>query len=197
MSGLTNEPMVTLDSEHAEALWRAWATPGDEDILAHAAFDRTLRYAAGLEDEGLYFRPGGWRINLPETIARVACAAAILAASFQIAGLEDLDREIILVAAALIASMDVSSVRPLRQDHQLAERLRQKGLDGVPVSSARAHRTLPRARGREVSLDEVADALDRLVDAGLADTEGPDRWILRAKGSEAWIRLRLTRHRRS
>ena len=45
---------------------------------------------------------------------------------------------------------------------------------------------------RTVSRDEVADALDRLVDAGFADREGEHEWVLRAKGSEAWIRLRFS-----
>lgn len=184
------EPMVTLDSSDAEALWEAWATTGEEDILAHAAFERGLRLALDLEDEGLYFRPGGWTIDLPATAARVACAAAILAASFQIAGLEDLEREIIVAAASLIASMDVRPVRVGRQERRLADRLQQKGLEGVPVSAARARRALPRSLQREVSADDIADALDKLVASGLADRDG-DEWVLRAKGSEAWIRLRL------
>lgn len=99
--------MVTLDFDDAEALWAAFAVPGPEDILAREAFERELRFAAGLEDEGLYFRPGGWTINLPATAARVAVAAAVLASGFQIAGLEDLDREVIIAAAGLIASMDL------------------------------------------------------------------------------------------
>jgi hypothetical protein len=45
---------------------------------------------------------------------------------------------------------------------------------------------------KEVSRDQVADALDRLVAAGLADREGEEEWVLRAKGSEAWIRLELS-----
>ena len=43
-----------------------------------------------------------------------------------------------------------------------------------------------------MSRDQVADALDRLVEAGLADRDGDEEWVLRAKGSEAWIRLSLT-----
>ena len=185
-------PTVTIDSYDADALWEAWAPAGEDDILARAAFERGLRLAAGLEDEGLYFRPGGWSVDLPATAARVACAAAILAAAFQIAGLEDLDREMIVAAASLIAAMDVRPVRLGRQERRLADRLRQEDLEGVPVSAARARRALPKSRRREVSLDQVADALDRLVDAGLADRETEEEWVLRAKGSEAWIRLRLT-----
>jgi hypothetical protein len=182
---------VTIDSYDADALWEAW-TENEDDLLARAAFERGLRAAAGLEDEGLYFRPGGWSIDLPATAARVACAAAILAASFQIAGLEDLDREIIVAAASLIASMDLSPVRLGRQERRLADRLRQAGLEDEPVSAKRARRALPQRLRRDVTDDEVADALDRLVDAGLADRESDDTWVLRAKGSEAWIRLRLT-----
>jgi hypothetical protein len=117
--------------------------------------------------------------------------AAILAAGFQIAGLEDLDREIIIAAAGLISAMDVRPVRLGRQERRLADRLRQEGLEGVAVSAGRARRALPKGRRRDVSRDEVADALDRLVDAGLADRHGDDEWVLRARGSEAWIRLSL------
>jgi hypothetical protein len=46
--------MVTLDFDDAEALWAAFAVPGPEDILAREAFERELRFAAGLEDVGLY-----------------------------------------------------------------------------------------------------------------------------------------------
>ena len=185
------EPIVTLDHEDADALWAAWSPAGEDDILARAAFERGLRLAAGLEDDGLYFRPGGWSVDLPATAARVACAAAILSASFQIAGLEDLNREIIVAAAGLLASMDLTPVRLTRQERRLADRLHQKGLEGVPLSAARARRSLPRSLQRQVTPDDVADALDRLVAAGLADREDDDQWILRAEGSEAWIRLRL------
>lgn len=76
----TEEPTVTLSYEDAEALWAHWVRDPD-DVLAYAAFERTLRFAAELDDEGLYFRPGGWVVGLPATVARVACAAAILAAA--------------------------------------------------------------------------------------------------------------------
>jgi len=183
--------MVTLDFDDAEALWTAFAVPGPEDILAREAFERELRFAAGLEDEGLYFRPGGWTINLPATAARVAVAAAVLAAGFQIAGLEDLDREVIIAAAGLIASMDLRPVRLGGHDRRLADRLRQEGLTGVSISAAQARTVLPKKRRREVSRTEIADALDRLVAAGLADREGPDEWVVRAQGGEAWIRIGL------
>ena len=186
------EPTVPLDFYDAEALWKAWAPGGQEDILARAAFERMLRGAVDLEDEGLYFRPGGWVVNLPATTARIACVAAVLAVSFQIAGFEDVDTEVVIAAAGLVASMDVHPVRLGRQERRLAERLRQNDLVGVPISAAEARRALPKSHRREVTPDEVADALDRLADAGLADRVGDDEWVVRAQGSEAWIRLRLT-----
>lgn len=188
----TAEPTVPLDFYDAEALWEAWAPSGDEDVLARAALERVLRAAIDLYDEGLYFRPGGWIVNLPATAARIACVAAVLAVSFQLAGLEDVDTEIVVAAAGLVASMDVRPVRLGRQERQLAERLRQNDLVDVPISAADARRVLPKKRRRDVTHDEVADALDRLVDAGLADHAGDDEWVVRAQGSEAWIRIRLT-----
>jgi hypothetical protein len=117
--------------------------------------------------------------------------AAVLAAGFQIAGLEDLDREIIIAAAGLVASMDVRPVRLGRQGRRLADRLDEAGLAGVPVSAGQARRALPKKQRRKVDRDQVAEALDRLVDAGLADRHGDEEWVLRARGSEAWIRLSL------
>ncbi len=193
MNGLHDEDNVTLDYQDADDLWSAWAPNGPEDVLAQAAFDRTLRFALDLEDDGLYFRPGGWKIDLPASLARVACVAAILSAAFHVAGYPDVDREIIIAAAGFLASMDVRPVRPGRAERRLAERLRQQGLDGKPVTAAEAKKALPRASRRNITEDEVADALDLLVDAGIADREGQDRWVLRAEGSEAWIRLRLGR----
>lgn len=187
----TGEPTVRLDFYDAEALWEAWAPSGDEDVLARAAFERVLRAAVDLDDEDLYFRPGGWIVNLPSTAARIACVAAVLAASFQLAGLEDVDTEIVVAAAGLVASMDVRPVRLGRQERQLADRLRQNDLVGVPITAADARRALPKKRRRDVTPEEVADALDRLVDAGLADHAGDDEWVVRAQGSEAWIRIRL------
>lgn len=183
---------VQLDFDDAEALWKAWAPIGDEDVLAYAAFERTFRGALGLEDEGLYFRPGGWIVDLPMAGARIACVAAVLAVSFQLAGLEDVEPEIVIAAAGLLASMDVRPVHLGRQERRLADRLRQKDLVGVPISAAEARRALPKSRRREVTEDQVAEALDRLVDAGFADPAGDSEWIVRAQGSEAWIRLRLT-----
>lgn len=185
--------LVTLDFEDAEGIWNAFAPPGPEDILARAAFERELRFFAGLDDEGLYFRPGGWTIDLPVTVARIAIVAAVLAAGFQLAGLEDLDREVIIATAGLVASMDLRPVRLTRHDRQLADRLNQAGLAGVPLSAAQARRVLPKGRRRDVTTDEMAEVLDRLVGAGLADRHGHDEWTLRAKGKEAWIRLRLPR----
>lgn len=190
MSNGNSEELITLDYEDAEALWEAWAPPGEEDILARAAFDRALRTAAGLEDEGLYFRPGGWSVNLHATAARIAVAAAILGAGFQIAGLEDLDREIIIATAGLVAAMDVRPVRLGRQERRLADRLHKAGLEEVPISAGRARRSLPKKHRRAIDRDQVAEAMDKLVAAGLADRNG-DEWILRAKGSEAWIRFSL------
>jgi hypothetical protein len=194
MTPEVNDETVTLDNYDAEALWNAWASPGEEDVLARAAFERTLRAVAGLEDEGLYFRPGGWSVDLPATVARIACAAAILAALFEMAGLHDVDREIIISTAGLLASMDVRPVRLGRQERRLADRLRQEGLAGVAISAEQARRALPKNHRRNVDADQIADSLERLVAAGLADREGEDEWVVRAIGSEAWIRLRLEGH---
>lgn len=185
------DELVSLDCDDAEAIWAAFASPGPEDILARAAFERELRFAAGLEDEGLFFRPGGWTVDLPVTAVRVTVAAAVLAAGFQIAGVEDLDREVIIAAAGLVATMDVRPVRLGRQERRLADRLHQADLTGVPVTAGQARRALPKSRRRDVTRDEIADAMNRLVAAGLADHHGPDQWTLRAQGSEAWIRFSL------
>jgi hypothetical protein len=191
VSSAGSERPMTLDYEDADGLWEAWAPAGEDDILARAAFDRALRAAAGLEEEGLYFRPGGWSVDLPVTAARVAVAAAVLGAGFQIAGLEDLDREIIIAAAGFVASMDVRPVRLGRQERRLADRLAGEGMVGMPVTAGRARRALPKKHRRKVGRDQVAEALDSLVAAGLADRHGDDEWVLRAKGSEAWLRFSL------
>ena len=185
------EESVTLDNYDAEALWQAWAWPGDEDILGREAFERTLRAVVGPEDDGLYFRPGGWSVDLPVAFARAACAAAILAGVFELAGLHGIDREIIISMAGFLASMDVRPVRLTSQERRLADRLRQDGLAGTAVSAEQARRSLPKKARRSVTADQISDSLDRLVAAGYADREGEGEWIVRAKGSEAWLRLRL------
>ena len=180
---------VTLTYSDAEALWQQWATD-PEDVLARAAFERTLRYAAGLEDEGLYFRPGGWVVNLPTTAARIALASAVLAAGFQVVGLDDLPREIIIAAAGLVSTMDIAPIRPTRQDDRIAQRLRDENLEEVALTPAQARKVLPRRLRAEVSEDQIVAALDRLVAAGLADREG-NEFVLRSQGREAWIRHSL------
>jgi hypothetical protein len=193
MTDPQSEQLVAFDYMDVEDVWVSWAPPGDDDVLARAAFERMLRYSLGLEDDGLYFRPGGWRLDVAATAARLACASAILAALFQLAGLEDLDREIVIAAAGLAASMDVSPVRPGRREQRIADRLRSKGLDDTPLTAAQAHKALAKKQRRQVTEDEVAEALDLLVDAGFADRENDGHWVLRAEGSEAWIRLRFAR----
>jgi hypothetical protein len=189
----TTEPLVPLDFYDAEELWRAWAPLADEDILARAAFERALASAVGLDaDDDLYFRPGGWVVNLPATAARIACAAALLAASFQLAGIDHVETEILIAAAGFVASMDLQPVRLGRQERRLADRLHLANLDGTPVSAARARKELPKGVRGNVSIDDVADSLDRLADAGYADREGEHHWVVRAKGSEAWIRIKLS-----
>ena len=48
---MTNDELVRLSFDDAEALWLQWALDAD-DVLARAAFERTLRHAAGIEDDG-------------------------------------------------------------------------------------------------------------------------------------------------
>jgi len=188
----TTDDLVPIDFYDAEALWDAWAPATDEDILARAAFERAMTSALGLDgDDDLYFRPGGWVVNLPATAARIACAAAVLAASFHLAGFDDVETEIVIAAAGFVAAMDLRPVRLGRQERRLAERLHRANLDGTPISAARARKELPPMFRNDVSIDEVADALDRLADAGYADRDGEQHWILRAQGSEAWIRIKL------
>ena len=192
-----NEPssgaLISFDYADAEELWRTWAPSSVDDVLAHAAFERALRYALDLQDDGLYFRPGGWRVDVHAAAARVACVSALLAAMFHIAGLEDVDREIIIAAAGLTATMEVSPVRPGRREQGIVDRLRNKGLEGTTLTASEAHRALAKPQRRQVSELEVAEALDVLVEAGLADREDDEHWVIRPKGSEAWIRLRLAR----
>lgn len=186
----TTEPLVSFDFADANELWNAWALPTDEDILARAAFERTIAAAVGLdEDEDLYFRPGGWVVNLSATAARIACAAAVLAASFQLAGIDDVEAEILIATAGFVAAMDLRPVRLGRQERRLSDRLRRADLDGTPISAARARKELPKGHRSDVSIDDVAEILDRLVEAGYADRDGEHHWIVRAQGSEAWIRL--------
>jgi hypothetical protein len=181
---------VSLSYEDAQALWDHWARDPD-DLLAHAAFERTLRFAAGVEDEGLYFRPGGWSVALPETVARIACAAAILAGGFEIAGLHDVEREIIIAAASLVSTMDLRRIRLTEQDQSLVDRVRARHLDGTPISPADARKALPPRLRQDVSDDQITEALDRLVRAGFADREGPALYVVRATNGGAWIRISL------
>lgn len=186
------QDLVQLSFGSVEALWEAWAPEGD-DVLAHAAYERTMRWAIGLEEEGLYFRPGGWTINLPSTLVRIACASAILAAGFQIAGLDDLGREIIITAAGLTSAMDLRPVQLTRDDRLLVESMRKWALEDLRITAKEVREILPRRLRKQATRERVADALDRLVAAGIADRAGSDEYILRAAGSEAWIRISLGR----
>lgn len=187
---MTNDELVRLSFDDAEALWLQWALDAD-DVLARAAFERTLRHAVGIEEDGLYFRPGGWVVNVPATVARLACAAAVLAAGFQVVGLEDLPREIVIAAAGLVSSMDVRPVRLGRRDLALGDHMREQSLEDAPVSPPEALNALPQRLRTNVTEHEIADALDRLVAAGLADRVGADEYVLRARNNEAWIRISL------
>jgi hypothetical protein len=116
----------------------------------------------------------------------------MLAASFHFAGIRDVEAEIIVAAATFVASMDVRPAGVSRQDRRLADRLQQEGMTSTPISATEARQSLPNGLRRSLHADYVADALDRHADAGLADRIGDEFWIIRAKGSEAWLRLRFT-----
>jgi len=184
-----SDDLVEFSYADAELVWDVWAL-GDDDILARAAFDRAIRAAIGLGDDGLYFRPGGWTVNLSATMVRATIAAGVLAALFHLAGIDDLDREIAISTAGFVAAMEVRPARLTRQDTRLADLIQRDGRAEHPLSAKEARRALPRARRREVTIDDVSDSLDRLVAAGLADREGAD-WVVRAPGDEAWFRLRV------
>jgi hypothetical protein len=190
----SDSDLVRFSFEDAEAIWEAWA-PGGEDLLARGAFERTLRQTIGLEDEGLYFRPGGWVVDLPATLARIGCAAAILSAGFAIAGIADVDREIIIAAASLVSAMDVRPARLTRDDRALIKRLRERSPAEVPLTPKQARRVLSRSMRERITREQVADALERLVVAGLADRTSTKEYVMRAQGSEAWIRISLGRER--
>jgi hypothetical protein len=183
------EPYVRLSFEDAEAMWASWS-PHEDDLLARAAFDRTLRWALELEGEGLYFRPGGWVVDLPVTAVRVACAAAILAAGFQVAGLEDLDREVIIATAGLVATMNVRPIRITADERLLVERVRDEQLADIPITAKQARRVLPRRVRKKVTKEQIEQALERLVAAGVADREDGE-YVVRAASGEAWLRLSL------
>jgi hypothetical protein len=178
---------VELTYADAQAIWAEWAR-SPEDALSRHVFERTLREAAGIKDEGLYFRPGGWVVELPATAARVVIAAAVLAAGLPIIGLDDLPKEILLAAASLVSTMNLGPVRLSRAENRLLEQLYTKNLDGVPLSPQDVVDAVrPNAR-RAVDEDAIADMLDKFVAAGLADSDGDD-YVLRSHGGEAWIRL--------
>lgn len=187
---MSGTEVIRFTYQDADTLWQQWA-PDPEDVLARAAFERMLRYAAGIEDEGLYFRPGGWVVDLPETAVRIILAAAILAAAFQIVGLEDLPREIIIATAGCLSGMDVRRIRLTQQEREIVDAMRDEHLEGAALSAAEVRRALPRRLRRRVSASAIADALDRLVAAGLANRSGKDEYVLRARSGEAWFRLTL------
>jgi hypothetical protein len=190
----SEQGIVRLSYEEADAIWGEWL-PNPDDLLARAAFDRTIRWAIGIEDDGLYFRPGGWVIDVPATLARIAVAAGILAAGFQIAGLEDLGREVIIAAAGLVSTMEVRAVHLTEQDRILVRKLREADLEQVPVSAEEARRALPSRMRKRASKEQVKDAMERLVRAGFADRDDGGDYVLRAPNGEAWIRLSLGRWR--
>lgn len=180
-----------IDSSEAEEVWQFFAVGQSDDILARAAYERVLQACFEIESDGLYFRPGGWRVSLPSTFVRVGICAGILAACFHLAEIDDLDREIYIAAATMVASVDLRPVRPSRKDARIASRLQQLGLDGIELSAKEARRALPKHVRSEVDSDDVADALDRLVAAGWADRAGTDAWLVRSPGKEAWLRISL------
>jgi hypothetical protein len=178
---------IELTYADAEAFWSQWAADPD-DVLGRHVFERTLREAAGLKDEGLYFRPGGWVVELPATAARVAIAAAVLAAGLPIIGLDDLPKEVLLAAASLVSTMNLGPVRLSRAENRLLEQLYTNILDGVPLSPQDVVDAVAPGARRAVDQDAIADMLDRFVAAGLADRDGDD-YLLRSRGGQAWIRL--------
>lgn len=168
--------VATITGLEGEALRRA-ARATDDVIVA------------GLGEEELHARPGGWIVGLSDAAARGTLAAAVTAGVLAAAGFDQLPA--LVLPAVLPMLVDIERVElSASEDHLLASLRLQPELTEAVHSPEAVYDRLPEDLRDQVSLLDFLDFVERLVAAGEAD-ERPGGVVLRDADDPAWVRIRL------
>lgn len=137
----------------------------------------------------LQMRPGGWRVRLGSSMAKVLLSGAIVAAGLAAYGMDEIPLEVI--PAVLPALVDVEHVRLDRRERALLVplRLATAGLDGMPVNPQVVYDRLPTPVRDQLNYLDFLAFCDRLIAAGEMDDGGYEEIRPRRSGDPAWIRI--------
>lgn len=158
--------------------------PGDyladicEDILLSAADKSTGE---------LHMRPGGWRINLSESVGRTLLASVAVGAGLVFAGADQIPHE--LLPAVLPLLVDLERVRLNRQDRELLIPLQEAaaGLEGFALNPEVLYNRLEPAVREKLNYGDFVAFTERLIEAGELDDAGGND--IRPRGGTAWVRI--------
>jgi hypothetical protein len=161
------------------------AAVGDaEGLLVFMEAAHSLDRASG---DQLELRPGGFIVSASGGTVKTALCAALLSGMLAITGVTALSP--LVLPAVLPLLFDVERVRVTPgQNELLTDLVALPGVLGTPVSASELHKRLPRALKKEISRYELADFLDQLHEAGLADRRD-NGYVLRGPGQ---ARFRIT-----
>jgi hypothetical protein len=153
-----------------------------EDILISTADNSTGE---------LHMRPGGWRINLAESLVRTAVASAVVGAGLVFAGVDQVPLQ--LLPAVLPLLVDLKRVRLNRADRELLIPLRKAaaGLEGFALHPEVLYNRLDPTVQAQLNYRDFLAFTERLIEAGELDNAGGDDIRPRRVGDPAWVRITL------
>ena len=141
-------------------------------------------------DVGLHVRPGGWTIDLGNTVARTAVAAALIGGTMWPAGLDQLPGYILPAVLPLL--FDVTRSRLTRHQESLLVELRLSMTVqdlAYPWPAAALYHRLPASVQAQVAPADFDAFVDQLVRVGVADSAGYDEVRIRPADRPAWLRI--------
>ncbi|WP_426763046.1 hypothetical protein ACP3TD_11540 [Pseudarthrobacter sp. 1G09] len=151
-----------------------------EDILVSSANNSTGE---------LHMRPGGWRINLSESLARVVLTSAVVGAGLVFAGADQIPLELLPTVLPLL--VDLKRVRLDRQDRELLIPLQNAaaGLEGFALNPEVLYNRLEPSVRDKLNYGDFLAFTDRLIEAGELDNAGGND--VRPRHGTAWVRITL------
>lgn len=162
----------------------------DGEALRIATRTTEAVIVVGLGDQMLHARPGGWVLRLGDATARAGLATAVTAGVMAVAGFDQLPALVLPAVLPLLIDLDHVELSP-GDRHVLATLRLQPDVVDTRNSPQELYDALPVDLREQVSILDFLDLIERLRDAGQADT--PDGVVIvRNEADPAWLRFRLT-----
>ncbi len=161
----------------------------DGEALRVATRTAEAVIVVGLDERALHARPGGWVLRLGDATARAGLATAVTAGVMAAAGFDQLPALVLPAVLPLLIDLDHVELSP-GDRHVLATLRLQPDVVNTENSPPALYDALPADLRDQVSMPDFLDLIERLRDAGQADTDD-GIVIVRDETDPAWLRFRL------